>query len=240
MVSSVRDEWQSSLQVIRVTNEDELAVVDTADFAEIAFKIQPDALFLFRKTTKLNVLISNPTVTSSAVDASVAINISPDPLAIIHAMPDLRDLVLWLDESVKRVDQFTPSLPELKKITINLDKAVEFNPTAFDLQPCLKRLYKSRNEEKELLDKFETGLVAARFRECDCSKLLKLNSAAVTNIKEIRMSTGMVESIHPYSGLETLIISSNDFIGQGQLSFLPSLNNLVVYYNDAEGIYFND
>jgi hypothetical protein len=268
MFISVRDKWESSLQLIRVANEDELAVVESLSFSEIAFlAIQPDAHFLFRKTIALNAKIAVPRVTSFAVDASVSFNISPDPFAIIHTMPDLRDLSLLLDESVKRVEHFTPSLPELQYLSIHFDQVVEFNPTAFDLLPCLKKITITRDSENILLDKFETGLVAACFEVWNGFKLLKLNSAAVANIKDITMFTGMVESTHPLSGLKTLqicldettdlsiyfrqfnnleflTIKINDLsqLNQGQLSCLPSLKRLCVNCKDSvtESIYFND
>jgi hypothetical protein len=236
MAESIRDKWQSSLQVIRVANKDELAVVGTANFWQIAFKaIQPDAHFLFRKTIHLETKIAIPMMTS--------INILPDPFAIIHFMPDLRSLELWFDEPVDKV---------------------EFNPTAFDLLPFLER-FDIRGSAYRLLDKFETGIVA-RSMFCDGVKLLKLNSAAVNKIIKIIMFVGMVESKQPLNGLQNLRISpdeTTDFsilfrqctdlellalsindlsqLDQGQLSLLPSLKQLLVYCKDSvtESIYFN-
>jgi Leucine-rich repeat (LRR) protein len=236
MVESIRDKWQRSLQVIRVANEDELAVVEFVDLRKFAFKaIQPDAHFLFRKTFHLKMKIAIPTVTS--------INISPDSFAIIHFMPDLRSLELWFDEPVDKV---------------------EFNPTAFDQLPFLKKIDISGDDDL-LLDTFETGLVA-RTMYCDRVKLLKLNSAAVDKITQIIMFVGMVESKEPLSGLKNLQISpdeTTDFsilfrqctdlnilsltindlsqLDQGQLSHLPSLKRLEVNCQDSvtESIYFN-
>jgi hypothetical protein len=120
MVESIRDKWQRSSQMIRVANEDELAVVKSAHFAQIAFKaIQPDAYFLFRKTIHLKTKIAIPTVTS--------INISPDPFAMIHFMPNLQSLDLFLDESVNRIDQFTPFLPELRNLYSTLPPSTYYH-----------------------------------------------------------------------------------------------------------------
>jgi hypothetical protein len=214
MANDLQDNWNDSLQLIRVASEEELAVVELVDFTQIAFQtIQPDARFLFRKTIDLKIKIEIPTVTRSAVDAAASISISPDPFAIIHFMPDLQDLELLLDKSVKRIDRFTPLLPELQRLHISFSEdveaeQVEFGPTAFDHLIGLNKLSLGRHEDR-LLGMFETGLAPRSINFYGC-KRLKLNSAAVTNIEEITMDYGMVESMHPLSGLKILHITPDE------------------------------
>jgi hypothetical protein len=209
MVKSVSEKWQTSLKLIRVASEDQLAVIDTASLLFLFQAIQPDAQFLFRKTTDLSIIIHNPTSSASQVDAVAAISTSNDPFSVIHGMPDLEQLELRFHESVKRVDHFSPSLPKLQKIRLYFDDLVEFDPTAFDHLDGLDKLAIGKYK-KEKLEKFETGL-APRYIQCDGVKLLKLNTVNVTKIKIIE-TWGMVESRLPLSELEELFFKPDNTI----------------------------
>jgi hypothetical protein len=264
MAESIRDKWQSSLEVIRVASELQLAVIDKAKCWNNFYTIQPDAKFLFRSTTSLRMDIINLTVNNTLVDAATSINTPLDPFAVIHCMPDLQTLELCIQKSVKRVAHFSPSLPNLRILLVEFEHVIKFGPTAFDHLTGLEKFTIRGNDEK-VASKFETGLAPLLF-ECSWIKLLKLNSADVGNIEEIR-STCSVVSMFPLSGLEaldftpdvnsdmsilfrqcanledlTICLSNLSQVAQGQLSCLSELKYLTLYRfgTVTEGIYFNN
>jgi hypothetical protein len=239
-----------------VASEEQLAVVEKAELLITFHAIQPDAQFIFRNTISLNIDIidiKNLAMNSSAADAATCINIWPDPFIAIHCMPNLENITLYLDESVKRVDSFTPSLPKLKTFKLTCSKLVEFAPTAFDHLVGLDefRIY-ADHARVGFMEKFETALTP-RVLGCYSVKLIKLNSPYVHNIEQITAIPGIIESERPLSGLEQLSISRDrtvDFsvffhqlihlrvlsldlqyfsqIDQGQLSCLSALKCLIV------------
>jgi Leucine-rich repeat (LRR) protein len=245
--------WQNSFKVIQMANEDHLALIERATFFFNFETIKPDAQFLFRKTVDLEMNIAFPNVAISDRNAARSINTSTDPFAAIHCMPDLRKLALFFDESVKRVDYFSPSLPELKYFTLKCFHSVEFGPIAFDHLVGLEELNIEAYGPK--LNKFETGLAPHSLRFIRV-KHLKLNSKSVSKILKID-TDGMVESILPLSrlltlsfisdetvdlsiffsqmtNLQSLSIGLNDLsqVDRGQLSCLPRLRLLQLFFYD--------
>jgi hypothetical protein len=205
MAYSLLNKWQSSLEVIRVASEAELAVVERAEFCEITFHaIQPDAQFLFHETVKLEIEI-------------------PDPFPTIRAMPNLQNLDLWIHKSVKRVDHFTPSLPKLRNLCLNLRELVEFSPIAFDHLVGLEEFCIKVHDTKNYLKQFETSL-APRTLVINGFKLLKLNSIDVGNIENIE-ANGMVESMLPLRRLESL--KFNPDVTTDLFIFFRQFNNLL-------------
>jgi hypothetical protein len=257
IAESLLDKWQSSLEMIHVASEENLAVVEKAELVTNLHVIKPDAQFLFRKTINLHMNLISP---------AVSINTSLDPFAIIHFMPDLQELVLQLDRSVKRFNYFTPTLPKLRYLGL-MCRDCEFAPTAFDHLVGLEDFsIHAQYSSDGYLKKFETG-VAPRSLHCFGVNILKLNSAAVNNIKHIT-AFDMIESMQPLSQLETLqitthktadfsimchhkfanlqllSISLNDLsrVDQGQLSCLSELRKLFLssQLNFTGGTYLND
>jgi hypothetical protein len=199
--------WRSSLEVIRVASEEQLAIVAFADFFLKFDTIHPDAQFLFRKTIDLKIEIQVHNKSASVVNSILCRNTPLDPFTAIHAMPDLEILHLLLCGSMKRrVDHFTPSLPKLRYFILHVRELAEFGPTAFDHLVNLEE-FSIKVHDKGEMKKFETGLVSYSLK-CDGVKFLKLTSAAVANIGQISTS-GMVESTHPLSGLTCLEFHSD-------------------------------
>jgi hypothetical protein len=253
MAESIVNEWKSSLHVIRVTNENELAVVEWADFSDISFQsFQPDAQFLFQRTAYLQLKIISPSAVSVNTD-------SIDLFSAIHSMPNLKSLILNF-YTVKQVDHFTPSLPKLRHLTLDMYDDIGFGPIAFDHLTGLESFI-IRGSKKKEFTMFETGLAPRYLYICGFD-LLKFNSADAANIKRID-TYGMVESVFPLSELtdlcfnpvETLVfpvyfrqftnlsclrMSLKDLsqVNRGQLSCLSKLSTLILIQEStaAEGI----
>jgi hypothetical protein len=198
------DEWRSSLQVIRLASEEQLAIIESAQLCFNLNIIHPDAQFLFNKTINLQLEIHYPT---AAVNASASINTPIDLFEIMHTMPNLEMIVLRFQESVKQVDHFTPSLLKLKKLYLRSATFIEFSPTAFDQLVFLEE-FSIRVYRDGKLNKFETGIVA-RSISCGGVEFLKLTSKDAANIEKIRTNF-MVESNFPLTGVTELAFNPDE------------------------------
>jgi hypothetical protein len=247
MDNSLLKMWQSSLEVIRVTSQEDLAVVKEATLSSNFKAFNPDELFLYKKTINLEIAVGFSTV----IDTDASINSLHDPFAVIHFMPNLEKIVLDLSDSVNRIDHFNPSLPKLQTLSIIFDSE--------------NQLLMSKDFKRELKI-FETNL-APPYLQCYGVNLLKLNSVDVANIKAMyAMNSIIIESILPLSGLETLHCTPGDTVDfsiyfstftnisklqlglkdlsqieRGQLSCLSKVNNLRIYNTKfgSEGIFIH-
>jgi hypothetical protein len=215
-MTAILSEWRKSLNVIRVSSKEELAVVAKANLMINCHGIQPEALFLFAKTEVLEIKIH----------AALAVQ---DPFSVIHGMPSLQELELRFDESMERVDHFTPVLSNLKRLTIDSSSEIEFSPTAFDHLDHAEAFRISLRNSNEA--QFETGLAPCFFC-CSGVQLLKLNSKAVASITNLT-TNGIVESLAPLSGL-THLTYTNDLSIDSAISFCQytTLNSMTLFLDD--------
>jgi hypothetical protein len=182
-----------------VASLNQLSIVAAAHFYVSVHAIQPNAQFLFHKTHSLEIMV----YIASAVDTSTSVK--SDPFAAMHSMLNLNTLELRIvtDNSVTRVDHFTPLLPNLRHLSVLASGLVEFGPTAFDHLNYLSDFTIHSHREKST---FETGLMPPVFK-CSGFQLLKLNWMQKPRIGMLTTS-GMVESMLPLTSLSCLSMSS--------------------------------